>query len=89
VQIEIMAFNPVGFFEIAIDRSNGRPLIGIPFDVGPAGHCNYYVISDVEYRQGLADPRSLDHLVSGQDFRGSGRLYHSTWAHHPSKSCTS
>jgi hypothetical protein len=54
-------------------------LLGIPFDVGGAGHVNYFVISKVEFDTGMSDPMSLRALEKNGAFLGSGRLYWSSY----------
>jgi hypothetical protein len=79
MNIVIKAINRDKYFDISVDEDNGTCLIGIPFDHGPAGHTNYYAISKSEFDLGIRNPSNLDHLVDGQNFQGSGKLYYSTF----------
>lgn len=78
MKITIKAFNREKHFDIAIDEDTGAYLVGIPFNMGPAEHTNYYGISKEQFELGVSDPGALGYLVDGQRFHGSGGLYFST-----------
>lgn len=79
MKIEIKKFFYEQFVELAKDDENGTCLLGIPFDVGGAGHVNYFVISKLEFDMGMSDPTSLSAIEKNGAFIGSGRLYWSSY----------
>lgn len=79
MRIQSKKFFNEQFVELAIDNENGTYLLGIPFDVGGAGHVSYYVISKLDFDSGMSDPVSLGALEKDGSFLGRGLLYWSSF----------
>ena len=79
MKIETRKFLNEQFVELATDDENGTCLLGIPFDVGGAGHVSYYVISKLDFENGISNSMSLRALEKNGRFLGGGRLYWSSY----------
>jgi len=79
--ITLIRFYPDRFLELAMDEPAGVHLLGMPFDVGGAGHTRYYRISREDFDACMADQAALDSLESNGVFlKGSASLYWSDYA---------
>lgn len=79
MKIEIKKFFDEQFVELAMDTDNGTYLLGMPFDVGGAGHVSYYVISKSDFDNGMSSPAFLRALEKNGTFLGVGPLYYSSY----------
>ena len=67
--IEVRRFWPDRVVELAVDVHNGACLLGMPFDVGCAGHVRYFEITREEFALGLVDEAALESKALDTEIR--------------------